>query len=46
MIMIGHIMSVAMIGMHHINDFLVSVTMIRDLRLMVGDDLGQFRQIV
>ena len=41
--MVGPIMSMSMIGMHHIDHFIVSMTMLGYLILMLGHDLFQIR---
>lgn len=42
-IMVGRIMPVTMIGMHHIDHFFVDMTMLGYLILMFGHDLPQIR---
>lgn len=46
MVVVCYIMGVSMIGMHHINDVLVGMAVIRDLGVMLGHDLCQFGDIV
>ena len=46
MIVICYIMGVPMISIHHTDNFVMCVAMIRNLGVMLGDNLCQFGDII
>ena len=46
MVMVGHIMGVSMISIHHVNNFVVSMAVAHDLSLMGGSIWCKIGQIV
>lgn len=46
MIMIRDLMAVAIVGVHQINDVLMGVAVLFDLRVVFRNDLCQFRKIM
>ncbi len=46
MIMVGNSVAVAIVGMHNIDNIFMGMTVVRDLVLMTGHDLGQFGMTV